>query len=104
MTRPLRRLADATADIPPGGPPPLPLAGPKEVRELTGTFNAMTAELDATRQREGELLANLRHDLRTPLTVIAGFATALATGRPRATRPRRRRRRSRRRRVGWSGS
>jgi signal transduction histidine kinase len=40
----------------------------------------MTAELDATRQRERDLLANLRHDLRTPLTVIAGFATALRDG------------------------
>lgn len=80
VTRPLRRLADATADIPAGGAAALPLTGPKEVRELTGTFNAMTAELDATRQRESELLANLRHDLRTPLTVITGFAAALADG------------------------
>jgi signal transduction histidine kinase len=40
----------------------------------------MTAELEATRRREDELLANLRHDLRTPLTVIAGFATALGDG------------------------
>jgi two-component system sensor histidine kinase BaeS len=80
VTRPLRRLADATVDIPAGGAAALPLEGPREVRELTGTFNAMTAELDATRARESELLANLRHDLRTPLTVITGFATALADG------------------------
>jgi signal transduction histidine kinase len=40
----------------------------------------MAGELDATRRRESELLANLRHDLRTPLTVIAGFATALRDG------------------------
>lgn len=80
VTRPLRRLAEAATDIPAGRAAALPLSGPKEVRELTGTFNAMTAELDATRQRESELLANLRHDLRTPLTVIAGFATALSDG------------------------
>jgi signal transduction histidine kinase len=80
VTRPLRLLAAATADIPAGRATPLPLAGPSEVRELTGTFNAMTAELDSTRQREDDLLANLRHDLRTPLTVIAGFATALRDG------------------------
>jgi signal transduction histidine kinase len=80
VTRPLQRLADATADIPAGRAGPLPLEGPREVRELTGTFNAMTAELDATRVREAELLANLRHDLRTPLTVITGFAAALADG------------------------
>jgi two-component system sensor histidine kinase BaeS len=80
VTRPLRRLADATTDIPAGRVTALPLSGPKEVRELTGTFNAMTGELEATRRREDELLANLRHDLRTPLTVITGFAAALADG------------------------
>ena len=80
VTRALRRLADAAADIPTGRVTPLPLSGPREVRELTGTFNAMAAELEATRRRESELLANLRHDLRTPLTVITGFAAALRDG------------------------
>lgn len=80
VTRPLRRLAIAAADVPAGRAPALPLTGPSEVRELTGTFNAMAAELEAARARESELLANLRHDLRTPLTVIAGFATALRDG------------------------
>jgi signal transduction histidine kinase len=54
--------------------------GPSEVRALTGTFNSMAAELDSTRRDEADLLANLRHDLRTPLTVIAGYATALRDG------------------------
>jgi signal transduction histidine kinase len=80
VTRPLRRIAAATTEIPSGRAQPLPLDGPVEVRELTGTFNAMAGELEATRRRESELLANLRHDLRTPLTVIAGFATALRDG------------------------
>jgi signal transduction histidine kinase len=80
ITRPLRRLAAATADVPSQGAPPLPLEGPREVRQLTGRFNAMTAELDATRREEAELLANVRHDLRTPLTVIGGFAQALQDG------------------------
>jgi signal transduction histidine kinase len=59
------------------------------VRELTEHFNAMTVELDRRRREEADLLQNLRHDLRTPLTVIGGFAQALgdgtATG-PEATR------------------
>ena len=77
---PLRRLAAATADVPNAPVAPLALEGPSEVRELIARFNAMTVELEETRGREAELLANLRHDLRTPLTVIAGFATALADG------------------------
>ncbi len=80
VTRPLRRLADATTEVPTGSTAPLPLEGPREVRELTGTFNVMAAELAGTRQREHDLLANLRHDLRTPLTVITGFAAALRDG------------------------
>lgn len=80
VTGPLRRLARATADLPVAAADPLPLEGPLEVRELTGRFNAMAAELATTWDREDRLLANLRHDLRTPLTVISGYATALADG------------------------
>lgn len=78
---PLRRLADATADLPTGsGHRPLPLEGPGEIRELTARFNAMAEELETSRAREAALLADLRHDLRTPLTVIAGYASALSDG------------------------
>jgi signal transduction histidine kinase len=81
VTRPLDRLAAATSSVPTNqAPEPLPVEGPSEVRTLTGAFNAMATELDSTRQRESELLANLRHDLRTPLTVIAGYAAALRDG------------------------
>ncbi|HEY6057316.1 MAG TPA: HAMP domain-containing sensor histidine kinase, partial [Candidatus Limnocylindrales bacterium] len=81
VTRPLRRLTEATRDLPlTTDPRPLPVSGPTEIRELTQRFNAMAAELAATRRHESDLLANLRHDLRTPLTVIGGFAAALSDG------------------------
>ncbi|MEZ0240227.1 MAG: ATP-binding protein, partial [Chloroflexota bacterium] len=80
VTRPLGRLADAAGHIPAGRTPALPLEGPHEVQELTRTFNGMAGELADTRRRESDLFANLRHDLRTPLTVISGFATALRDG------------------------
>jgi signal transduction histidine kinase len=83
ITRPLRRLAEATAAVPvPGATPTPPLVpeGPREVRDLTRRFNAMTAELDRIRTEERELLANVRHDLKTPLTVVTGFAEALRDG------------------------
>lgn len=80
VVRPLRRLSEATRDVPLQGGASLPLGGPREVRELTGRFNAMTAELERTRREEAALLAGIRHDLRTPLTVIGGFAQALEDG------------------------
>jgi len=80
VTLPLRRLADATADLPRGTRAALPLEGPGEIRELIHRFNAMADELTETRRGETELIANLRHDLRTPVTVIAGFAEALTDG------------------------
>jgi signal transduction histidine kinase len=85
IARPLDRLARRTSElVEPGAavgpPPPLPLAGPLEVREATARVNVLADELARTRARESELLADLRHDLRTPLTVIAGYAAALADG------------------------
>ena len=53
------RVPDAAAD-----------GGPREVAEASAAFNAMAAEVDATRRAQRQLLADVRHDLRTPLTVI----------------------------------
>jgi signal transduction histidine kinase len=80
VASPLRRLSGATRRLASSRPDALPVEGPTEVREVTANFNALAAELERVRQYEIDLLANLRHDLRTPLTVIGGFATALADG------------------------
>ena len=81
VTGPMRRLAQAARDLPTQPiEKPLPVEGPTEVRVLTERFNDMAHALAATRGEESQMLANLRHDLRTPLTSIAGFAEAIADG------------------------
>ena len=77
----MRRLAAASGTVARGDvPDPLPTSGPTEVAEASAAFNAMAAEVDATREAQRQLLADVRHDLRTPLTVISGFAEALRDG------------------------
>jgi signal transduction histidine kinase len=77
----LRRLAAASGVVARGVvPEPLPTSGPLEVAEASAAFNAMAAEVEATRRAQQQLLADIRHDLRTPLTVIAGFSEALRDG------------------------
>ena len=81
VTNPLRRLSDATGDVARGKvPEPLPVSGPVEVAEASEAFNAMAYEVGATREAQRQLLADIRHDLRTPLTVIGGFSQALRDG------------------------
>lgn len=81
VARPLGRLAAASGAVARGEvPEPLPTSGPREVADASAAFNSMAAEVDATRQAQRQLLADVRHDLRTPLTVISGFSEALRDG------------------------
>lgn len=46
--------------------------GPAEVRRLTGSFNAMVERLESAESQRRRLLADVTHELRTPLSVIQG--------------------------------
>lgn len=45
-----------------------------EAAQLADTLNYAAAELGKTEELRRELMANISHDLRTPLTMIEGFA------------------------------
>ncbi|QIK69357.1 HAMP domain-containing histidine kinase [Erysipelothrix sp. HDW6C] len=49
-------------------------AGYREIKELSNTLNTMRTELSKVESLRNELIANVSHDLRTPLTMIGGYA------------------------------
>ncbi|MBQ9742073.1 MAG: two-component sensor histidine kinase [Ruminococcus sp.] len=51
--------------------------GCKEIWELSHTLNVATAELATVDSLRRELIANISHDLRTPLTMITGYAEVM---------------------------
>ena len=46
----------------------------REIDELSDTLNSTAKELDKVESLRRELIANVSHDLRTPLTLISGYA------------------------------
>lgn len=46
----------------------------KEIDELSSTLNHASKELAKVDQLKNDLIANISHDLRTPLTLISGYA------------------------------
>lgn len=51
--------------------------GQDEMGQLAADFNHMASEVERTSQLQQELLANVSHDLRTPLTLIKGYAETI---------------------------
>lgn len=49
----------------------------REVAELSDTLNRTAAELDKNEHLRRELIANVSHDLRTPLTMIIAYAEVM---------------------------
>jgi len=78
ITRPVRELTAAAERIAGGDlAQQVPVRSRDELGALAGQFNHMSADLArATRLRQ-QMTADVAHDLRTPLTVIAGYLEAL---------------------------
>jgi len=51
--------------------------GYREINELSDTLNRTANELSQVEKLRRELIANISHDLRTPLTLISGYAEAM---------------------------
>jgi signal transduction histidine kinase len=80
ISRPLRRLADATRRVAAGQKVAVPAEGPTELASLAESFNEMATRLEHARDAERAFLLSVSHELKTPLTPILGYAEALRDG------------------------
>ena len=75
FTRPVQQLSSGAKEIAAGNYDiQLPVVHHDEIGQLAEDFNHMAAEVRRSAQLGKDILANVSHDLRTPLTLIKGYA------------------------------
>lgn len=75
FTRPLSRLSVAVKEVAKGNyDVVVQKEGSDEIAALAQDFNTMTQEVKRSAELQRDLIANVSHDLRTPLTLIKGYA------------------------------
>lgn len=81
LMRPLEHIASSAGLMARGLPaPPAPEGGAAELNELSAAFNRMARKIQDTEQSRRDFIANLSHELRSPMTSIQGFLTGILDG------------------------
>jgi len=81
VTRPLTQLGAAAEDIAAGNySRRVSIAGEDEIGTLGSAFNRMAEAVERARKVQRDFLANVSHELKTPLTSLIGFSQALVDG------------------------
>ncbi len=81
VTAPLRTMTDAAKEFAEGKMDVrVHVQGRDEIAELGNAFNHMADSLAETEKMRNSFLANVSHDLRTPMTTIAGFVDGMLSG------------------------
>jgi signal transduction histidine kinase len=81
LNAPLLRLTQSISKVPPGSfTQELPETGPDEIRLLAQNYNAMMRRLRELEANRRQIIANLVHELGTPLGAIKAASEALRNG------------------------
>jgi signal transduction histidine kinase len=81
IARPLQAFSDAAAAVAAGRlGARVPVSGAAEMRAVAEAFNRMSEQVEAQQKAQQDFLANVSHDLKTPLTSIQGYAQAIIDG------------------------
>lgn len=82
VARPIEQLAEAADAVAAHRHPrEIPIGGFSiELRQLTESFSRMSEDLELSDQRRTELLADLAHELRTPLATLIAYVDGLEDG------------------------
>jgi len=75
MAEATRRFADGNFDVRMHGYEDL-----GEIAELASAFNTMADSLQETERQRREFIANVSHELKTPMTTIAGYTDGILDG------------------------
>lgn len=74
MSRAAKSFANGHFDV------RVPVTGSDEISELAVAFNTMATSLNNSDELRRSFLANVSHDLRTPMTTISGFIDGIIDG------------------------
>ncbi|MEJ5313590.1 MULTISPECIES: cell wall metabolism sensor histidine kinase WalK [Anaerolinea] len=80
ITRPLQKMQKEALQLADGKAVQVSEEGPLEVRNLAHTLNEMMRKVQASQRAQRDFIANVSHDLKTPLTAVQGFAQAILDG------------------------
>ncbi len=81
VAAPLRRTAEAARAVAAGDfSQRLSPSGPDEAHSLATSFNEMVHQVRGSQQAMRDFVANVSHELKTPLTSIQGYAQAILDG------------------------
>lgn len=81
LTKPLKLMSEASKSMAKGDfSKRIPVMSDDEIGELSASFNMMTNSLARLEGMRKSFIANISHELKTPMTTIAGFIDGILDG------------------------